>query len=469
MSKDPLTDRSRPLTRRSALQALGTLLVGGGAVGTATGKRNDGSYQVAQGDRTFAVEPLSGDVPVEELYSYRLPDGYSGTGVHDEPGGPFFESVGTRALQRESTTITFLYDGPNGLSLVVVHDRSAEQAAEGDDGGSVTWEVVVHDADANWRVKDDEYWNTDSGEPAETNYDDWNTDGNPHQIDWTWAAGGTDGGVLGYIDHETALQINPSYNEQATLYDEHYQGEITEWEFISGSADGPERTSLALDEPVAVVGANGDWSAVTVGDGTKQEDGRDGEQDDETTEKDESTEKDDTTEKDQETKKDEETRDEDGDDNDDHEVQEDGDDEKGEEDEEKRDEREKMREEIAEKIEEIEEKRKEIEEKLKDLEGEKEEKREELREEIEELRTEIEEIREEIQEKREDLREELEGDDADDDDDEKPGLGLALGNGEGKGKKKGKKRGKKKGKKKGKEGKGKSRGKGKKEGKKLGW
>lgn len=265
MSNDSRTDEPRSLTRRSTLQTLGTLLVGTGAAAATAAAPGDDAYTVVQGDATFAVEPISGDVPVEQFYSFRLPDGYSGRGVHDEPGGPFYESVGTRPLQRESTTITFLYDGPNRLSLVVVHDKSVEEAGDGDDGGSATWEVLVHEADAEWVVKDDEYWDTDTGDTSQTNYDNWNTDSDPHQIDWTWAAGGTDGGVLGFLGAETALLIDPSYNEQATLYGDHYEGDVTAWEFLGGSVDDPERVSLALDEPVAIVGPSGDLSAVTAG------------------------------------------------------------------------------------------------------------------------------------------------------------------------------------------------------------
>ena len=250
MTKDSGTNGFRPVTRRSTLQALGALVGGGAAASAAAAARNEGSFQVAQGDRTFAVEPLSGDRPVEEFYGFKLPDQYAGTGAARRSSGAFYQSTGTASLQRESTTITFLYDGPNGLSLVVVHDAPTP----GGDGGSATWELFVRPADAEWLVRDDAYWDAETGERAPTNYDRWATDGARHRIDWTWSAGATDGGVLGYLRRQTAIRIRPAYNERAALSGDHYAGEVTDWQFLSGDPADPDRTALALDEPVAITG-----------------------------------------------------------------------------------------------------------------------------------------------------------------------------------------------------------------------
>lgn len=262
-------DDSRSPSRRSTLQALGTLLAAGGVTGAVAAQRDDGSYRISQADQTVAVEPLSGDRPVEELYSYRLPDQYEGVGVHDVAGGPYYESAGTRDLQRESTTITFLYDGPDGLSLVTVHGRATDEAdvERSASGGSVTWDVAVDADDADWLVRDDQYWDRETGERATSNFDNWDVDGDRHRIDWTWSGEATDGGVLGYLGEASALVIDPSYNEQATLYEEEYAGDVTDWQFLSGAIDDPDRFALALDEPLGVAGPDGDRSAVGVGDG----------------------------------------------------------------------------------------------------------------------------------------------------------------------------------------------------------
>lgn len=418
-----------PLTRRSTLQTLGTLLAGAGVAGTAGADPGD-QYTIVQGDATFTVEPLSGDVPVEQFYGFRLPDGYEGVGVYDGGDGPFYGSTGTRALQRESTTITFLYDGPNGLSLVVVHDRAADEANEGDDGGSASWDVYIHDADADWIVRDDEYWDADTGEYAQTNYDEWDTDGVPHQIDWTWAAGGTDGGVLGHLGEATALLIDPSYNEDAALYGQHYEGDVTGWQFLTGSLEDPDRVSLALDTPLAVLGPSGDLSAVTggelQGDDTEEtateettteestetessgEESTDPEATDEETATEETT-AEETTDRDatEDGESTEATERDDGDDDDDPDD----------------DEREEIEEEIEEHREEIEEKREEVEAKREEIEAER-------GDDSSDLHDEIEEHREEVEEKREAIEEEIEDRD-DDDDDDGPGLGLGRGNGNG--------------------------------------
>jgi hypothetical protein len=250
MSDDQRTDGSRSTSRRSTLQALGTLLAAGGVTGAVTAQQDDSSYQITQADQTTSVEPLSGDVPVEEWYSYRLPEEYAGVGVHDVDGGPYYESVGTQSLQREATSITFLYDGPGGLHFVTVHGMATEDG----DGGAVTWDVVVDAEDASWLVRDDEYWDPETGERPASNLDNWHTDSDHHRIDWTWSAQANDGGVLGPLTPASGLLIDPAYNEAATLYGERYTGTVTDWHFLSGDAADPDRYALALDEPLAITG-----------------------------------------------------------------------------------------------------------------------------------------------------------------------------------------------------------------------
>jgi hypothetical protein len=205
------------------------------------------TYTVSQGETSVEVTPLSGEVPAEELYDLRLPERFEGDNGATDPGsGPYYQSVGTQDLQAESTTITFLYEGPDGLSLVVVHDT------DGGDGGSATWSVTGLPRDGNWVVKDDRYLDPDTGEPASTNYDRWDTDGTDHTIDWTWGAGGTDGGVFRDLGDAFGLTIDPAYNEDAALWDEYYTGDVVDWQFLSGGRSDPDRTSLSLDRPMTI-------------------------------------------------------------------------------------------------------------------------------------------------------------------------------------------------------------------------
>lgn len=78
------------------------------------------TYEVTQGDSTYDVEPLSNDEKTaEEFYNY---------------GSPANASANTpRDLEREDTTQLFLYDGPDGVSLFVIHDEPNT-----DSGGDVT-------------------------------------------------------------------------------------------------------------------------------------------------------------------------------------------------------------------------------------------------------------------------------------------------------------------------------------------
>lgn len=235
--------------RRTALELMGGVALGGVAAGTAAAggrTRTERTCYVKQGDRAYEIEPLTGDVPIERLYDYRLPDEYEGVGVTSSEG-PHYRSVGTQDLQVESTTLTFLYDGPDGLSLVVLHGRP------GGEGGSVSWTIERVPRGAEWAVKDDLYVDADTGDRAANNYDRWETDGDSHRVDWTWGSHGTDGGALSGLGETFSLTVRPRFNEDAELYGEHYSGRVDDWQFLSGSLDSPDRRSLELDEPVIVV------------------------------------------------------------------------------------------------------------------------------------------------------------------------------------------------------------------------
>ncbi|WP_459194822.1 hypothetical protein [Halosimplex sp. J119] len=258
MTNDPPSETRGPVARRTLLQALaafgaaGTAATGAAVAADGQGDQDGESdaerkYVVEQGDDRYEVTPLSGGGPVESFYDLRIPQKYVGENGARDPGqGPYYMSVGTQDLQRPSTSLLFFYDGPDGLSLVTVHD------ADGDDGGSATWTVSGVPADAQWLVKDDLYL-FESGERPETNYDNWDTDGSNHEIDWTWGATRGDGGVLGHLDAGTSIGINPAFNEQAELYGEHYEGEIDEWHLLSADGEGGvTRSTLDLDAPLTV-------------------------------------------------------------------------------------------------------------------------------------------------------------------------------------------------------------------------
>lgn len=233
-----------------------------------------GTYVLRQGDRCLPLVPLSGQVPVEEFYSYQLPDGvWDGANGARDDGGPYYSSAGTRDLQRPDASLLFLYDGPGGLSLVVVHG-SVESSREG--GGSATFAFTGLPTDGHWVVKDDYYLDPQTGQPAESNFDRWNVGGTDQTISWTWAADGTDGGAFRGLGTDFAVGIDPAFNGAARRLEQNYEGRVTDWHLLSGDLADPDRYSLALDQPVTIQPGSCDGDAQEGkhgdGDSTRQPD-----------------------------------------------------------------------------------------------------------------------------------------------------------------------------------------------------
>jgi hypothetical protein len=169
-------------------------MVGTGALGTgavdATDARStddDAPFVLAQGDRCLPLTPLSGSDPVEAFYDYQLPAQYEGVGASDD-GGPYFSSGGTVELQRVDKSLLFLYNGPEGLSLVLVHGK-VEASNRG--GGSATFSFAGLPAGGAWVVQDDLYVDRETGELAASNYDRWQFGETTARVAWTWAATGS--------------------------------------------------------------------------------------------------------------------------------------------------------------------------------------------------------------------------------------------------------------------------------------
>ncbi|AQL44214.1 hypothetical protein BV210_16505 [Halorientalis sp. IM1011] len=169
------------------------------------------------------LTPLKGSIPVEELYGWDR--------TH-------YSSTGTKPLQRENTCTMFFYEGPDGdVSLVIVHEKWTGD----NDGGAASFEFLGLPEDGSWTVRDDDY-------DASSNYDEWETDGKHQTVHWTWAGGRNDGGAYGPLDDDLYFRIDPSFNEEAELYGEEYEGEVEKWQVLSGRLDDPERHTLWMDE-----------------------------------------------------------------------------------------------------------------------------------------------------------------------------------------------------------------------------
>ena len=221
------------IERRGFLSAVAVGLGGAGLSHHALARESgDATYALQQGDQCVPITPLSGDETVEEFYDYRTPN--------TDPSGSAYSSYGTTHLQRPETSILFLYDGPKGLSLVVVHDK----LNDGTNGGAVTFRFGDL-TKGEWVVGDDIY-------DGETNYDRFQETETGWKVDWTWGSGRSDGGAYRPLGDDFAVTVDPSFNEEAALYGEHYEGKISDWQVLSGDRSDPDRTSLSLTEPITI-------------------------------------------------------------------------------------------------------------------------------------------------------------------------------------------------------------------------
>lgn len=215
--------------------------------GDENGDDTDASqFVVRQDGECYPVTPISGDVPAREFYDWRYADPENPYVVN---WGTSFSSEGTVDLQRENTSHLLLYDGPDGLSLVLIHGKfvpdGERDQLENLQGGSATFTVTELPEDGEWVVLDDRY-------QGQRNFDEFDISDTEATIDWTWAAGRTDGGVFRGLTDEDPVEIDPEFNESAALFGEFYDGIVERWELLSGDRDDPERTELALDEPIII-------------------------------------------------------------------------------------------------------------------------------------------------------------------------------------------------------------------------
>ncbi|MFC4541763.1 CARDB domain-containing protein [Halosolutus amylolyticus] len=210
--------------------------VGAGSVTANTAPPIDDEYAVVQGDECIPIEPLGfGHQTTEEYYDYRTPENVTET----IRSGTTYSSHGTTQFQEDDTSILFLHESADGLSLVMVHDQYDGSS----DGGAATFQISNLPEEGEWVVEDDNY------SDGETEWDHRETSS---RISWAWSANRTDGAAFnGGLDDEFDIEIYPSFNEQATLSGV-YDGEVSDWEVISGPEHDTERHSLNMDRPIRI-------------------------------------------------------------------------------------------------------------------------------------------------------------------------------------------------------------------------
>jgi hypothetical protein len=230
------------------------------------------SYQIVQGDRVIPVEPIQGNESVEDFYDYRHPH----VGSREDPSwGRQFSSVGTTEFQRHERSVLMLYEGPDGVSLVGVHDKYSEEPPEGTTGGSVSWTVSGLPENGEWAVIDDEYgWLMEN----ETKDDIFlldsdhqagapGNDGAPPSgadalLSWVWLAGRSDGVAYRGFGQDVSVTIDPGFNRQSYHRygdprrtgeldrpdaGERYNGKIYVWEVVVPTKNDGEYDRVKLD------------------------------------------------------------------------------------------------------------------------------------------------------------------------------------------------------------------------------
>lgn len=123
-------------------------------------------------------------------------------------------------LERSDVSRLFLYEGPNGLSLVVIHDEPGDGS-----GGRVTFDFSGLPDSGAWVVPDD---------PFDSHSDDG--------YHWRWVSCCTDGGAFrGGLDDSLPVTIEPTFHDG-----------IDRWEFLSGDPRDPDVTILDRSESVTI-------------------------------------------------------------------------------------------------------------------------------------------------------------------------------------------------------------------------
>jgi hypothetical protein len=123
----------------------------------------------------------------------------------------------------------FFWNGPDGLSLVVLHDKGNDGS-----GAAVSFDFDGLPGEGSWVVRDD------SGDFTSRT-----------QADWTWNNRKTDGGAFRGGLYEQQLTIDPRFNDAARRTPL-TPGRIDTWEVLTGQATDPRALTLDKSDPVTI-------------------------------------------------------------------------------------------------------------------------------------------------------------------------------------------------------------------------
>lgn len=229
-------ERDGSFDRRTFMKgALASSLVGTG-VGTTAAADSGSQFVLEQGDTEIPLTPLSYEgQSIEEFYGF-------GNHGHAHANTP-------TNVARSDVSRLFLWDGPKGLSLVMLHD-----APHNGTGGELTFEFAGLPDSGVWAVGDDD--------PGNDTYF-----GNS-RVDWQWNQNNTDGGAYRGLDaagvpfaedleirtedgYRTSLSNEWHYKERFDQGLEGFDGPV--WVFVfSDNADFDSQPSGELERPFSV-------------------------------------------------------------------------------------------------------------------------------------------------------------------------------------------------------------------------
>ena len=228
----------------SSLVAVAAPLPGSGESSTATSsgptEPAEEVYTIEQAGECTEVAPFAGSEDAVSFYDYRS--------HQTEPVG-MYSSYGTEEFQVTQSSQLFLYHGPDGTSLVIIHDR----LGDGVGGGSISFTITGLPQDGAWVVEDDNYPGAD---------DRFNHYDERSEIDWMWQPNRTDGAVFRGLDSENydAVTIDPAFATESWGYQERDtpwewgDTDIQAWQVRTpdGTAGGTVARDLTQDQPVTI-------------------------------------------------------------------------------------------------------------------------------------------------------------------------------------------------------------------------
>lgn len=214
----------------------------------ASDDENDRSYQLVHGydeDQVIPVEPLAGEDPVEEHYDSETSSwGRSSSSLGD--------------YHKNDTSTLLLYEGPEGVSLVGLHDKYHSRQTAGTTGGSLSWTMEGLPVDGEWAVlgdsSDDLVYTGYGHRTGVSDPDGEPPNGSDALLSWVWSTSETETVAYRGLDQNGSITIYPAVGEESYHRygdqrrpdeppdrpdrSEGYNGTVDSWEAVVPTDDG---------------------------------------------------------------------------------------------------------------------------------------------------------------------------------------------------------------------------------------